>query len=139
MSEEFSGDDLLKAVQGDFTAFADLLKQPHETIQARRTLLPELVLTAKAVRQVLQALQRSEVSPEVVQRWASFVRRGFVTGTQAGPVIPIDVEYEASVEEQIADAIARLDELGDSIDGEIRNEELAQMIRSLRPFPEEVA
>jgi hypothetical protein len=139
MSEELSADNLVKAVPGDFEAFAIVIRQPHAAIQACRASLPELVLPAKAVRQVLQAFQHSEITPEEVQKWASFVRRGYVTGTQDEAVIPIDIEFEASAEDEITDIIARLDEIGDRIDGKIGSDELAQMVRSVsRPFPEVV-
>ncbi len=49
----------------------------------------------------------------------------------APPDTGVDVEFEASHEDALADALARLDELGDSIDGEIGPEEMDALIATL--------
>ena len=54
--------------------------------------------------------------PELVQGWASFVRRGHLPGV-AGPIKPIEIDYDLCAEDQIAEIISRLDEIGDVIDG----------------------
>jgi len=59
------------------------------------------------------------------------MRRGYVAGAQAGPISSIAIDFEAPFEQAIADVISRLDELGDSIDGVIGDEDLQDMLRSL--------
>ena len=130
MERKLTAQDLVKAVHGDLEAFSFVQEQPPAAIQACRDSLPELVLPHNGIRKVLTELQRKHISPEQAQRWASFVRRGYIAGTQNGPVLPIDIDYEDSHEEQIAAAVARLDEIGDLIDGEISDDELQTMIHT---------
>lgn len=131
MNTGFTQELLIRSVQGDFEAFAILLNQSHEEIQRCRKALSELVLTTDIVRKVLIMLQKHEVSTDLVQKWASFIRRGYLTGSHSAVLFPIDISYEASSEERIADVISRLDEIGDLLNGEIHNNELATLIESL--------
>lgn len=65
-------------------------------------------------------LQRGEVTGGEAQRWASFVRRGFVAGDGSRlPVTPLLIDYEPEHEDAIVEVIGRLDEIGDVIDGEV--------------------
>ena len=131
MTKEMRPADLARAVQGDMEAFSLLLAQPHQAIQASRDALDELVLTADSVRRVLVAFQQHAVDPSLVQRWASFVRWGMIAGNGDEPIKSIDIDYDTAAAEKIADVIVRLDEIGDSIDGEISKEDLREMIHSL--------
>lgn len=131
MDRKLTPQDLVDAVNGDLEAFALVLKQPHTIIQECRQALSELVLLPEVVRNVLIQLQRHVASPPEVQQWASFVMHGYVAGSKGGPILPIDIDYAPSTEEQIADVILRLDEIGDLIDGEISDDELASMIQKL--------
>lgn len=131
MTKEMRPADLARAVQGDMEAFSLLLAQPHQAIQASRDALDELVLTADSVRRVLVAFQQHAVDPSLVQRWASFVRWGMIAGNGDEPIKSIDIDYDTAAAEKIADVIVRLDEIGDSIDGEISKEDLTEMIHSL--------
>lgn len=79
---------------------------------------------------VLVALQNKDVSPELVQQWASFIRRGYF-GSVVAHRRPIDIQYEPAAEDRIAEVISRLDELGDLIDGEIADNDLAEMIEGI--------
>jgi hypothetical protein len=123
--------DLRKTVQGDLAAFARLLEQSHDIVRSHRAQLTDLTFTGSAVLHVLQMLQHGEASPEFVQRWASFMRRGYIASTGNGPIAPIDIDFEATREQAIADALARLDELGDVVDGEIDDGELGAMMERL--------
>ena len=123
--------DLTRAVGGDLDAFALLSQQPHAAIQECRTALADLVVTAEAVRKVLDAFQRGAAPPEFVQQWASFVRRGYVAGAGRGPIKPIEIDYQRSCEDEIAEVIARLDEIGALIDGVPSDDEVVAMLCSL--------
>jgi hypothetical protein len=65
------------------------------------------------------------------QKWVSFVRRGYVTYEHAGAVRPLEIEWEASHEDAISQTIAQLDELGDLIDGDLRDGEVPQLLRAV--------
>jgi hypothetical protein len=121
---------LVAVVGGDLKAFATLLEQLPARILAQRDLLPELKVTREGILRVLVAMQRNDFSTTLIQQWASFIRRGYF-GSVKGPIRPIDIQHEPPAEDQIVEVIARLDELGDLIDGEITDEELLQMIRSM--------
>ena len=127
---ELRPQDLQRAVEGDLEALSVLFEHPHGTLQKCRAELRELVLTAASVRKVPEALKFHTASPDLAQQWASFVRRGFIAGRTRGPIMPIEIDYEASVEEEIVHALSRLDEISDLVDGEIGDEEVAELLQS---------
>ncbi len=93
--------------------------------------MPELVLPAAAVGKMLTALRLGQITPDVAQSWASFVRRGYLAGADEQPLQPIDIQYDPAAEEEIVEAVSRLDELGDAIDGAIGSAESEALIRRL--------
>jgi hypothetical protein len=56
------------------------------------------------------------------------VRRGYVAGGSSEPVQPLDIRWEPAYETAIAEAIRRLDELGDLIDGTFRGGEIEDLL-----------
>jgi hypothetical protein len=90
-----------------------------------------LMVTRAAVIRVLRDLDAGGIDPEAARRWASFVRRGYLPSAGRSPVQPIDIGIEAAYEEAIIDAVGRLDELGDAVDGELSPDELRALIRTL--------
>jgi hypothetical protein len=120
---------LLAAVDGDLDAFEELVQRPPDRIEAQANSLPGLMVTKEAVARILEAMQQG-ASQSVVQQWASFVRRGYFAQAK-GSSHPIEIEYETSAEDRIADIVARLDELGDLIDGVISDDELAEMLSDM--------
>lgn len=132
----FTPQELSNAVHGDLQAFSLLLKQEHATLRNCRAMLGELVVTPADVRKVLLRFQQEQVSPELVQQWASFLRRG-ITANEGGepmvrqPVKSIDIEYEPKFEDAIVEVISRLDEIGDLIDGEVTPGEIETRLSTL--------
>jgi hypothetical protein len=59
------------------------------------------------------------------------MRRGYVESQVGGPVRPVLIEYETDFEDAIVEAISRLDEIGDVVDGCIPSAEIAQLIAPL--------
>jgi hypothetical protein len=51
--------------------------------------------------------------------------------SREGPIRPISVEYEPAQEEQIVEAVSRLEQLGDLVDGVIDNDELRELLEAL--------
>jgi hypothetical protein len=131
MKTMLSPRELEQAVAGDLDALASVLDHRQHSIGEAARAAADLVVTPDAVRSVLRHLRDGGVSPEHVQRWASFVRRGYVAGQERGPVQPIKIEYEAEAEDELAEIIARLDELGDRIDGQIDSREIDGMLHTL--------
>ncbi len=80
---------------------------------------------------MLTALRSGQIAPDVAQSWASFVCRGYFAGADEQPLQPIDIQYDPAAEEEIVEAVSRLDELGDAIDGAIGSAESEALIRRL--------
>ena len=89
-----------------------------------------LTLTRSSVASVIRRLLNREISSKDAPLWASFVRRGYVE-VGGGPLGPILILFSDDGEVEIANAVARLDELGDQIDGVISTRELQQMLNRL--------
>jgi hypothetical protein len=130
VSVQVGAAELWKAVHGDMRSFTSLLNEPHAELETFRAELPELTVSAGTLMDVLHALQSGSISPALAKQWASFVRRGYFEGGH-GSIRPLDIIYEPSREDAIVEVIARLDELGDLIDGEISEEELKELLLSL--------
>lgn len=90
-----------------------------------------LLVTRAAAVSVLKGLHEATYSPEQAQRWASFVRRGYVARAAEGPIRPLDIAYEEAWEEAIAAAVSRLDEIGDVVDGEVTQGEVFDLLQLL--------
>lgn len=139
MSEcNFAEQDLRKAVEGDLQAFEKLKKQSHHQLLTYKERLNKLTLKPDAVSLVLKKLKEGKVAPTVVQEWASFVRRGYVANTdlsaiktKPSAIQAIAIEYDPYHEHEIVDAIARLDEIGNIVDGEVTNNEIDLMLMNL--------
>jgi hypothetical protein len=128
-----SNSDLIRILSGE-AAHVDVLKghRQAEIIRLAEGLpLADLTIKASAVTRVLTDLGHMKIAAEQAQAWASFVRRGYIS-TDNEPVQPIDVPYQADREEAIGEAISRLDELGDLIDGTISDDELQHLIETLK-------
>jgi hypothetical protein len=113
-----------------------------EAIEALRAIPPEelneavqgkrLILKREAVVSVLDQFRRGEIGAIAAQQWASFVRRGHVEGLRSrGPIKPIEIDWELPYEDAISEAISRLDELGDLVDGEFRDGEAEELMAHL--------
>ena len=77
-----------------------------------------LTLGTEAVSVVLRRLGSGAIDGSRAQRWASFMQLGHVPLAGADPIEPLDIDFEPDHEDEIADAIARLEEIGDRIDGD---------------------
>jgi hypothetical protein len=121
---------LRSAVHGDIGAMFALLGATHEALTTAANQAGPLILRPDDVARVLKALQEGSITRASAKEWASFVRRGYLRGGR-GPIRPLDIEYDPARELAMVDAIGRMDELGDMIDGTIGADELIQLIRSL--------
>jgi hypothetical protein len=123
----------LKAVvRGDPLTMPVIASVDHADLQAAVTGVHEpLLVTRSGAVTVLKGLLEGAWTPDQVQAWASFVRRGYVTGRNGHPVRPLDVEYEGAFEEAIAAAVSRLDEIGDLVDGVISTGEILDLLQLL--------
>jgi hypothetical protein len=125
-SENESMGRALKAVlDGDVAAIVEL--RPEDLRGASE----ELIVRREAMLKVLRLFRRQESTPEHVQRWASFLRRGYVADSHGGLVKPLPIGYEPDVEDAMIEIVARLDEIGDAIDGVVSESELDAMIHRL--------
>jgi hypothetical protein len=120
-------EEMARMLNGDLQAFALLSRYPHVNLERCAELIPRLIVTREGVRNVLLTFTRGEASAELVNAWAWFIRAGYVPGG-SGPIRPLDIEYDPAAEDLIVEIVSRLTELGDFIDGEISQDELAKMI-----------
>jgi hypothetical protein len=119
-------------VEGDLSFLGMVLTAGHRALLEAAANLPQLVVSRSGLARVLENLRNGFFSPEDIQRWASFVRRGYVTGGVSGELRPIGIEYDAKDEALIAEIIGRLDEIGDQVDGRIDASEVEEMLRAVR-------
>jgi hypothetical protein len=120
-----------RAVAGDLEAFRRLLEHPPAQVEALRDTLPELVVTKQGLLRVVSAFASKAAPPELVQQWASSVRWGLY-GIIEGGRHSLHISYDSRKEDEIADVVGRLDELGDLIDGVISEKESSAMLRTLQ-------
>jgi hypothetical protein len=118
-------------VEGDLTGLTTVLEADHPDLLHAAGNLAELTIMRTALTKVLQAWRDGGRSSRDVQKWASFVRRGFAAGRSSGPLRPIDIKYDAGAEALIVEIMARLDEIGDVVDGDIDDVELEEMVKTL--------
>lgn len=123
--------DLQKAIEGDLSAFDKLNKPTNHKLIASKETSHKLTLKTKAVTLILRELLEDRVNPILVQEWASFIKRGYFPNANTSPIRAIDIEYDPVCEDKIAEVIARLDEIGDLIDGTIAKDEIALMLASM--------
>jgi hypothetical protein len=128
---ELDRSTLVDAVAGDVRAFDALQRRTHTELRECNAALENLMLTSGAVRRVLYGVLSGDITPGVAQGWASFVRRGYIAGQSRSPILPIDITYEPETEDAIVEILARLDEVGDVVDGEVTDDEIRQMIASI--------
>jgi hypothetical protein len=125
-------DMLLRLVSGDTDVLQSLAQVPHEEL-ARSASGTELIVRAEAVAKVLRSLSAQSISAQTAQQWASFVRRGHFEGISSdGSIMPIPIDYDEVREDAIVEAISRMDEIGDIIDGDVPGKAETQLLlRSL--------
>jgi hypothetical protein len=129
-SERLS-DALTQVVNGDLRAMPTIAGADHDDLsKAARSIPQGLVVTRAAAVTVLQGFDQGTITPDEAQAWASFVRWGFVLGGR-GPIAPIDIDYEEACEEAIVEAIGRLDEIGDLVDGDVSPAEVLLLLQLL--------
>ena len=121
---------MVAAVGGDLAALELLKSIRVERIEEQAAGL-ELIVEARVVAQVLAEFDAGTAQADVVQRWAEFIRWGHLPGTAGPRLSNVYVDYEAEAEDAIIEALARLDELGDIVDGELRPGEAAQLRAAL--------
>jgi hypothetical protein len=115
--------DALRAVMGgDVGAIGEL---DHLTLADTAASFGPLRLTRAALCGALTQLRSGRIAPTDAQRWASFMKRGSVI---AGGY-RLNIEWED--DDQFADVLMRMDELGDVINGTMSAAEIDQHIADL--------
>ena len=122
------------SIQGQIESLDQLLEYSHaQLLEASLRLSPsERTLTKKNLYRLLIEFQKGQFSDTKIQLWATWIRHGFLPNHGAGPIKPVDIEYESEHEELINEVTLRLEELGEVVDGEISSNELSAMISQLK-------
>jgi predicted Zn-dependent protease len=121
---------LRAALSGDAEALKELQGRSADELRAAAGVGP-LILTSDAAAFVLRAYVGGMISAADAQRWAEFVRWGRIGNMSGEPTPPLDIEYDPDHEDAIGECVARLDELGDIVDGELRDGEADELLRAL--------
>jgi hypothetical protein len=126
-----SPSEIILSVLSGNASLLQMLKRQDEIERVGKE-IPEnkLAVVSSAVRRVLTALLRKEITSGQAQAWASFVRRGFIP-TDQKLLKPLPIFYQQECEDDIAEAISRMDELGDIIDGTMDDDEIRELIQKL--------
>ncbi len=130
MSSTTSSRTVQQLLGGDVALISGIRAVPHDELVQGLAGRP-LMLTEHAVTKVLRDLRAGRVEPGDVQQWASFVRRGYAPGAGRGPIQPLDIEYAPEFEDAIVEALARLDEIGDVVDGHLGPTEIDELLGPL--------
>jgi hypothetical protein len=123
---------LRRVLLGDAQSLVLLQKHPQDELFDGFS-GTDLIIGREAVARVLHGIEKREIDGATAQRWASFVRRGYVAGKgNRLPLKPLSIEYEPSYEDQIAEILSRLDEIGDLVDGDVPGtEKICEFLASL--------
>jgi len=125
-------DVALEAVTaGDLDGLPIVTSADHSDLLKTSAALPRLTISRSALVGLLTAWSSGRYTADEVQRWASFVRRGYCSGHTSGALHPLDIVYDARHEELIAEIIGRLDEIGDLIDRNIDDGQRGELLRRL--------
>lgn len=116
---------------GEMDAFSILKAADSTKLQAAARNLNSLTISRAALMRVILDWRSGSHSAAEVQQWASFVRRGYITGNPLFGGHPIDITYDTDDEDLIVEIIGRFDEIGDLIDGYIDESEQVEMLRVL--------
>ena len=120
-------DAVHRALGGDVTVLGAIEEAPHEALVSAVG-SGTLVLRPEPVGAVLRRLGAGEIDGGQAQRWAAFMMNGHGRVKGSAPIEPLGIEYDPEREEEIADAVARLEEIGDLIDGELPSEEETRVL-----------
>ncbi|MFD7073105.1 hypothetical protein ACFV9G_02750 [Nocardioides sp. NPDC059952] len=111
---------------------SDIGSATHEEVLAAADALgTPLVVPRTAAVSLIRGLIDGVHRPESVQAWASFVSAGFVANRSPGPIRPVEIDFEEAWEDAISEAVSRLDEIGDVLDGEVSEGELLDLLQLL--------
>ncbi|MEO1303246.1 MAG: hypothetical protein AAFV36_08725 [Myxococcota bacterium] len=124
------GEDLAEIVRGNARRLVAVSRTSPSKLSTS-SMSVEFVLGPAAIMRVIQEWLRDDLDDWCVQRWASFVRRGYLETNEQVACAPIKIEFAAEHEDTISAIITRLDELGDSIDGVVTDAEKRDMVATL--------
>lgn len=118
-------------VVGDLDGLSAVTSAHHSDLLKASAALPRLTISRTALVRLLTVWSSGRSTADEVQRWASFVRRGYCSGQTSYALHPVDIAYDPRDEELIVEIVGRLDEIGDGVDGDIDEGERAEMLRRL--------
>lgn len=123
---------LTETISGNLNNFTYIESVPHNKLLKTSKSCSNLFLTKSAVLEVITEFKKRNIKPEVVQKWATFMRCGYIGYNIKTPILPLQIEYKADEEDLIVEMLARLNEIGDVVDGVIEDSELDIMIFKLK-------
>lgn len=125
-------DSMLEFINGDIKKLSMIAAVSHDELFMIAQEAPELVVTRKVLIKVITEWMHGKTCDDDVQKWASFVKRGYLPRQHLGSIKPISISYANDDEEMISEVVGRLDELGDKVDGKINVDEKKAMLLVLQ-------
>lgn len=131
MSDDYAIRSLIRdALAGDIESFLKLTNIDADALFGAPS-SQIFTLRSAGVARVLRQLRAGRIDTNQAQAWASFARRGYFPSRGQSRYWPLEIAYESQCEATIADAVARLDELDDVIDGKISDDEATKILLAL--------
>lgn len=119
-------------IAGEITVLPIVLSATQQELLDAAAEEPCKSVSRTALIRILKDWRDGHCGANDVQQWASFIRRGYTTGQSRVNLRPIDIPYDEFDEDLIVETLARFDEIGDIIDGEIDDSEQKEMLRALQ-------
>lgn len=125
--------DLARVVAGDVERLQALKRYSLRDLSlVARSGGDALTLTSATLADVVEGLRARRLEGSAVQLWAAFLRWGLLPDDDRGAAEVIDIAFEAERQDQIVEVLARLDEMGDVVDGVLSDSALEEMLAVLR-------
>ena len=119
------------AIQGHADSFQKISTTPHSELVTLASETNDLCVDVGDIKFILVQILEHKISLKFAQKWASFVRRGYVSGMSKGPIQALTINCLQQNEDLIVEILTRLDEVGDSIDGSIECDEIKRLANML--------
>jgi hypothetical protein len=129
--DEISESDVKSLLSGNLEKLHVIASQPHDLLFSISKSISPLIIGKSDIRRVVCELQSSKIGFDEAQQWASFVRRGYFSNRNNVAIVPIDIVYDEKDESVLVECVAKLDELGDEVDGDLTYFDLEEMLKIL--------
>lgn len=123
--------DLLSCIQGNVSIIKKLKLLDHEKIRNLFKKVAPIIMTKQYIYNALQNFKNGKSKQSDLQEWASFIRRGYLPSPKSTSISPLKIDYQREDEDVIVEVIAKLDQIGDKVDGKISKSDVDCLLNYL--------